>query len=198
MPEVCFPNEHAMARLQDGTIFVVARVAGDGVVCQYDIAGRSTSYANYFRVSSTDVGRHWDRPIEMHGLGCVRPRLLVLPVGPVLLSGGRQCTAGTKDVILWVNYNGTADGDWEAHSLSNLHNQLWSQSPRWQFSPLINQSRLSAGSISWETQAYTSLLLAGDTEAVVLYNLYVGGAQGYKGITDSLGFAMRLQLLEGD
>jgi hypothetical protein len=42
-------------------------------------------------------------PTPISGTGCARPRLLKLagPMGPLLLSGGRLCVEGTKDLSLW-------------------------------------------------------------------------------------------------
>jgi len=75
--------EHDCALLGDNsTILCVMRIdAGDGP--------ETHPYRFYQQVTSTSEGRTWSAPEEMPGLGCARPRLLVLG-DTVLLSGGRR------------------------------------------------------------------------------------------------------------
>jgi len=142
-------------------------------------------------------GRTWSPAVPVRGAGCARPRSLSLPSGPLLLSGGRLCVEGTKDVSLWVNWAGTpsADAVFEKFSLSFHHNRLWQGQRRFLFSDAVNDTHHQG----FMSQAYTSLLPAGDDEVVVIYNLYPNASYVRSGGTNGgAGFAMRVTLKHDD
>jgi hypothetical protein len=92
-----------------------------------------------------------------------RPRLLLLsPNGPLLLSGGRLYTEGTRDILLWVSWDGMGT-EWHAHSLSYQHN-LGVSPVDLRFSSAVNATTGRA------TTSYTSLLPLGGGQAAVVYN----------------------------
>eukprot|EP01048_Picozoa_sp_COSAG05_P013428 COSAG05_NODE_1430_length_4910_cov_1.788609_3_plen_69_part_00 len=43
--------------------------------------------------------------------------------GPLLMTGGRLFTENTRDILLWVSWDGTAQ-NWQTFSLSYQHNRL--------------------------------------------------------------------------
>jgi len=157
------PNENAPVLLADGkTLLVVFRI-DDG------IDGGKVGAKNYWSVRSTDDGKTWDSPQEMHdrngrGIGVARPRLLMLGEGkgPLLLTGGRLLTEHTRDIYLWVDWDGMGDV-WEAFSLSYRHNALV-QPEALKFSTAVNSTQGRA------TTSYTSLLAIDNTTALIVYN----------------------------
>jgi hypothetical protein len=158
------PNEHDVVLLADGkTLLVVFRI-DDGV------DGGATSAKNYQQATSIDGGHSWTAPTEMRdasgrGMGVCRPRLLMLGEGggPLLLSGGRLYTEQTRDILLWVSWDGMGDS-WETYSISYQHNRLV-QPTTFRFSAAVNSTQGRA------TTSYTSLLRAADPHSAVLaYN----------------------------
>ena len=150
------PNENALALLSDGrTVLAVMRLdAGDGE--------RSHPFANYAASTSTDGGMTWTAPAPLANAGCARPKLLhlgsdgagrVLPA-PLLLAGGRHKSAGTSDVLLWVDAAGDGRSFADAISLSFWHNAK-ALDPSWRFTPEVNDSSTAA---ERQTMAYTSLV----------------------------------------
>ena len=119
------PNEHSLALLADNkTLMAVFRPDTDGMC-----PGGPEPYRFYYQTYSTDVGKTWSTPSPINNVGCVRPRMLRLSSGPVLLTGGRLCpnlivdsgassevidcwpknrTRGTGGIFLWVNHDGMA------------------------------------------------------------------------------------------
>ena len=173
------PNEHDLEVLADGTVLLVMRYSWDGA-CTKPVGG---PYHNYFATRSRNEGRTWTEITEMKNAGCVFPRLLQLDAGPTLLSGGRQCTRETVDVLLWASDNASADdSSWSRHSLSYQHNRLWQGEAAL---AQVNQSN----PFSFLTQSYTSLVPLGPKAAVVFYQMYYGNAQG----TGAAAFAMRIE-----
>ena len=69
-------------------------------------SGCGPTYKDYHSSFSTDFGHSFSRPEPIPGAGCVRPKLLVLPGGPLVMSGGRLCTSNTVDISMWVNWAG--------------------------------------------------------------------------------------------
>ena len=155
------PTESDLAYAADGaTLVAVIRMSGDA-----DCDGGG--YRSYFAATSADGGSTWSLPAEMPGLGCVRPRLLRVPGGPLLLAGGRNCVAGRKDVSLWESAAGGALGaGWVEHSLSYQHNRLWQGSAALLFDARVNAT---AG---FETLSYTSLVRTGAASFAVFYNRF--------------------------
>jgi hypothetical protein len=97
------------------------------------------------------------------GMGVARPRMLMLGngKGPLLLSGGRLYTEQTRDILLWVSWDGMGE-NWETYSLSYHHNSL--VKPALRFSAAVNSTSGRA------TTSYTSLLALDSDNAVVIYN----------------------------
>ena len=179
------PNEHDLEVLADGTVLLVMRYSWDGA-CTKPVGG---PYRNYFAALSKDEARTWSAITEMKNAGCVFPRLLQLDAGPTLLSGGRQCTRKTVDVLLWASDNASdSDSSWSRHSLSFQHNRLWKGEAALRFTPQVNQS----DPFSFLTQSYTSLVPLGPKAAIVFYQMYYGNAQG----TGAAAFAMRVESVE--
>jgi hypothetical protein len=80
------PNEHDVAVLADNkTLLVVFRPDSDG------FCPGTPAYRFYYQAYSYDGGLSWSKPRPIPGVGCVRPRLLRLDSGALLLSGGRLC-----------------------------------------------------------------------------------------------------------
>jgi hypothetical protein len=176
------PNEHAMEVLADGSLLCVFRVdCGDGT---HHPSGQWGRFAPYVQTRSRDGGRHWTRTEAAVGApGCAYPHLLRLPSGPLLLSGGRSIFSGTDDNDLWVSWGG--DGaSWERHALSGPHN-AGARPGMPQFdAKLVNTSQLSHR----QTVAYTSLVTAGPSSALIGYEFLDGDCN-----PDCVhyGFAMR-------
>lgn len=82
--------------------------------------------------------------------------------GPLLLSGGRLLTERTRDILLWVNWDGMGEV-WEPHSISYQHN-LRVTPAALQFSSAVNSTSGRA------TTSYTSLLPLGESSASLGYN----------------------------
>jgi hypothetical protein len=163
------PTENAVTMLPDGkTLLVVARTDGDGG-CVDPSIGR---YHEYLHTTSTSAGASWSAPTLMPEAGSVRPRLLSLTGGGVLLSGGRQCWINKTDVLLWAHAGrgiGTAaPAAWQKHSLSSRHNALWRGDPALRFfADDINATYGGPHSHFLGTLSYTSLLPLSATSAVV-------------------------------
>lgn len=84
--------------------------------------------------------------------------------GPLLLSGGRLYTEHTRDILLWVCWDGMGV-HWDAFSISYEHNHLVSPASL-RFSAAVNATTGRA------TTSYTSLLPVGANgeKAVLIYN----------------------------
>ena len=112
------------------------------------------------------------------GTGCVRPKLLKLKDGPLLLTGGRLCkelepgqsclptASGSSGIFLWVNRDGQADlvgnrngSEWTKYCVSAEHNALWKGDA---------SLRFTAASTS---QSYNSLVSLGSRSAGLFYTL---------------------------
>ena len=137
------------------------------------------------------------------GAGCVRPRLLSLRAGGVLLSGGRQCWLNKTDVLLWAHTGETNGdgpgtpkgmaGDWERFSLSYVHNKLWTGDPALRFSDgTVNTTYGGPHSHFLGTLSYTSLLSINESSAVVTYDLRLSEWHGIPAV--QFGFSMRVHV----
>jgi len=125
------PTPIQVALLADGmTLLTVFRV-DDGV------DGGAVDAKNYRSAASTAGGRTWCVPTEMidiggRGIGVARPRLLMLggdgQDGPLLLSGGRLYTEHTRDILLWVCWDGMGRR-WEPYSVSYGNFSTFFQGP---------------------------------------------------------------------
>ena len=149
------PNENDLALMPDGRILCVLRLdAGDCV--------RSKPYRPYVRSISSDGGLTWSTAVPLgEGVGCARPRLLVLGKRSLLLSGGRRSPTN-RDILLWHNAAGDATM-WEAHSISFLHNQLEPNAT------LHFDAKLNASSLR-ESTSYTSLVATGERSGFIVYS----------------------------
>jgi hypothetical protein len=155
------PNENDVSLLADGkTILCVVRLdAGDGPV--------SRPYLPYAKSTSTDGGRTWSNVTVLpSGIGSARPRLLRLPSGQLILSGGRQGPK-SRDIVLWVNEAGDGE-DWIPHSISYWHNILEPDTSL-HFTPSINTSSVR------QSTSYTSLMRTGDDSGFLVYPQSLNG-----------------------
>ena len=75
---------------------------------------------------------------------------------------GRLFTENTRDILLWVSWDGTAL-NWQTFSLSYQHNRLVKDTAL-RFSAAVNSTSGRA------TTSYTSLLAIDEKTAVVIYN----------------------------
>lgn len=190
-------EENDLALMADGkTVMVVMRTDGDCNCAGATGYGACGIYREYYQSYSSDFGRTWSSATPIPGTGCARPRLLSLGVGrPVLMSGGRRCVANETGLYLWVNPSGMPYGAWERYSLSYAHNVGWSKAHPRDTSYLFDE-RINASN-KFESQAYTSLMQIGDSEAYVVYNKYWGPEDGWPGCYPSsqgcsAGFGMRI------
>ena len=101
------PCEVAMARLKDGRILCVFRLA---------------SYVPYGQTFSEDEGKTWSEPVAMDGAFSVQPSLAVMKDGAVALSGGRI------GVFCWLNLDGTGKG-WQKIDIHSHHNACQEKLP---------------------------------------------------------------------
>jgi hypothetical protein len=153
------PTESDISFLSDRrTLICVIRMDGDAN-CDTGL------YRYFYSARSSDGGRSWSKPSPMQGLGCVRPKLLLLDNGPLLLAGGRLCVENTKDVLLWISFDGWAH-NWTAFSLTYHHNRLWSGDARFLFDDLVNSTD------AWESLAYTSLVPQSNNSANIFYQKF--------------------------
>jgi hypothetical protein len=173
------PTESDISFLSDRrTLICVIRMDGD--------ANCDTGLYHYFySARSSNGGRSWSKPSPMPGLGCVRPRLLLLDDGPLLLTGGRLCVENTKDVLLWISSDGSAN-NWTTFSLTYQHNLLWHGDQRFLFDNLVNDTG------SWESLAYTSLVSQSENSAFVFYQKFFNPTWPP---WPSATFSMRVQIL---
>jgi hypothetical protein len=172
------PNEHDVATLSDGkTLVVIFRPDSDG------FCPGTPAYRFFYQSYSFTGGVSWTAPRPVPGVGCVRPRLLRLANGPLLLTGGRLCPTlvgkgtqfpqskcfpqsggGKGGNYVWVNVDGMADAagshngsEWQVQCVTEHHNAGWSGEPTWLFTN------------NTSTQAYNSLQPLGESSAAVFY-----------------------------
>jgi hypothetical protein len=193
------PNEHDISLLSDNrTLVMVMRTDADGAC-----PGRP-HYTFYYQTYSRDNARTWSEPRPIPNVGSVRPKLLLLESGALLLSGGRLCKDdldpaqscipttnhgrdGEGGVLLWVNSDGMADVDgkrngteWKPHCVTAAHNTGWSGDP----ALLFNDTS--------DVQAYTSLVAHGPRSARIFYE------HGWGDQPHRVGFTMRVDVTTDD
>lgn len=185
------PTENAVTQLSDNkTLLVVARTDADGHCDKPKPAG--SQYHEYIHTLSTDRGKSWKKPSLVVGAGCVRPKLLTLTDGAVLLSGGRECYANRTDVSLWAaTPKSVISNNWRRYSLSGQHNALWKGDPQLRFQPDSVNTSYSAG-MFLGTLSYTSLVSLGPSLGVVTYDLRLPEWQGLPSV--QFGFSMRFRV----
>jgi hypothetical protein len=192
-------SEHDLSLLSDNkTLMMVMRTDGDGKGYGCPAAGGRYPWHYYYQIYSRDFGVTWSAPRPIPGAGAVRPRLLLLESGALVLTGGRMCKAQLEQpslasclpteqpsgggVFVWVNADGMADLDgkrngseWVAHCVTAAHNRLWKG----------DRSLLWTNTTG--TQAYTSVVALGSNAVGVTY------AHG-EALPDVATFMMRLDL----
>ena len=110
-------------------------------------------------------------------IGCARPRLLGFAGGGMVLSGGRL-DPQNHDNYVWINGAGDA-GDWEAHSVSFVHNALETNATL-RFAADLNHTTAR------ESTSYTSLVATGSRSGYVVYSRLLP--------SPSISFALRFKL----
>ena len=156
------PNESDLVYDVDGsTLVAIIRMDGDS-----DCS--TGTYRDYYAAYSKDAGATWTLPSVLPGLGCVRPKLVSFPGGPLILAGGRNCVAGTKDISVWASATGAQAASWVEYSISYQHNNLWHGNASYLFDARVNETT------QWETQSYTSVLRTSNTSFAIFYNRFFG------------------------
>ena len=128
------------------------------------------------------------------GPGCVRPKLLAMPAGPLVMSGGRLCTHDLVDILMWVNWAG--DGRtglprvWEKFSLTYWHNRNAPAdfNATYRFDASVNSTE------HFETLAYTSLVRTGASTGLVFYQKFLHGLPGQWPPWPSINFMMPFEI----
>lgn len=95
------PCESAIARLKDGRLMIIFRLA---------------SNVPYGQAFSDDEGRAWSEPEAMSTAHSVQPSLAGMKDGTLVLTGGRP------GIFAWINRDGTGK-DWQTVDLQKHHNQ---------------------------------------------------------------------------
>jgi hypothetical protein len=190
------PQENGMALLSDNrTIMITFRPDTDSMC-----PGGPVPYKFYHQVYSTNGGKSWSPPTPIHGVGCVRPRMVRLPSGPLLMTGGRLCPSlvpnssfaghgclpqggnGQGGIFVWMNADGMADAprgtqkggsEWQTFCLGAIHNAHVREHQLPDKYLFTNLSR-GAGP-DGQSQTYNSLVPLGDRAAAVFYQLGYGG-----------------------
>ena len=200
-----------MALLADNKTIMIAMRPDTDSMCP----GGPIPYKFYYQVYSTDSGRSWSAPVPIHGVGCVRPRMLRLPSGPLLMTGGRLCPNlvpnasfaghgclpqrgnGQGGIFVWINADGMADAplgtakhgsEWQTFCLGEIHNQGVRQAnlpSKYLFLNATSPEDVRLG--NGQSQTYNSLVPLGANSVGVFYQL------GYSGPTAST-WMMRIDI----
>ena len=89
----------------------------------------------------------------------------------------------------------SAEAVYEKFSVSFWHNRLWKGQARFLFNEAVNDTHHPG----FMTQAYTSLLPAGNNSVVLIYNMYPNASYVRSGGSNGgAGFAMRITLKTDD
>lgn len=162
------PCESATALLADSRLLCVYRV-GNG--------------QDYFRSLSPDLGHSWGAPVRLPGLGSVKPQLLALEDGSLLLAGGRP------GLHLWRSEDGET---WDSFDLQRTHDALVDTGDQIPADlPATAETEAIPGSTG-----YLSLQVLGEREILVAYDRLAHGwkgAPGPYGETDAV-FCLRLRV----
>lgn len=149
------PSEAATVRLADG-----------GLLCVYRV---DSGAASPFRRSvSRDEGMTWAPLPPMRGKCSVRPQLVRLDDGTLLLSGGRP------GIHLWVCTDGMGRR-WRRHDLVAHHNRHMSDDQRFA-TPMPGGGETPAAST-----CYTSMRAIGPDAVLIAYDRLGNGWQGAPG-----------------
>lgn len=170
------PGENDLLSLHDGRLLAIFRVDA----CK-----------PYWSAASSDGGRTWSDPQALP-FGSVRPKLLLLSDGRVLLAGGRP------GLFIWIATPVASAGPelwaWEAVSVPSVHNQLLEgagsqqRHPEWLYGhtfvaagPLDQRTctawNSTADRASWVqgSSSYTSLLSLGSGRYILQYDRLANG-----------------------
>ncbi len=162
-------SETAIAVLMDGSVLIVIRT-GNG------FHAREALYAT--RSSAASAGRIWSKPAAMGAQvsGCqpsssspwgVKPTLLQIPSGPLLLTTGRP------GLFLWASYDNGCS--WSANNIAAAHNAVLGAADPGRFSAKCVAAAVQ-GPGEAETTAYTTLAASvNGADAVVCYDRLAHG-----------------------
>eukprot|EP01051_Picozoa_sp_SAG22_P011734 SAG22_NODE_1156_length_5335_cov_2.046600_1_plen_648_part_10 len=209
-------SECALAELADGkTLIAVARMDGDcgcGVSGTWNkleppSRGECGVYRYYYQSFSTDRGETWSKAEMLPGMGCVKPRLMLIGGSgagaavdkALLLSGGRLCKENVTDLFVWINGGGMAGfksssrsepsgggaaaggGGEVASEVWRKHSLSYLHNLLWQGSPVYKYDKSINDSTVFATQGYTTLLQTSRHSALVAYNRYYHPGNGVPG-----------------
>lgn len=151
------PGENDVELLTDGRLLAVFRVQ---------------SCASYWSASSRDGGATWSAPSALP-FGSVRPKLLRLADGRVLLAGGRP------GLFLWVSSDAHATR-WAPLRVAELHNRLLARAhpPRPPDPELLFPAefvRAGGSCTPWNSSAASEAFIQGSSAYTSL--LYLGGGR---------------------
>lgn len=149
------PSEAATVRLDDGSLLCIFRL-DSGAGCSFG------------RRLSRDEGRTWQRLPPMRGKGSVKPQLVRLVDGTILLSGGRP------GIFLWMCTDGMARR-WRRIDLVAHHNRCLGKDAQF---PTPKPGDLESPAAS---TCYTSMRSIGPQEVLVAYELLGNGWGGSPG-----------------
>ena len=187
------PGENDLVKLQDGSLFTVFRVMS----CHPCRSSRGSA-----------DGRVWSAPkmLAPNVLGSVRPKLLRLPSGQLLLSGGRP------GLSIWLSSDAAAE-TWNRINVAAEHNRLVTN-PSWRYeqefandTDICSATTKSTSGCSCQhptgpssTTAYTSLLQVGPHQFLLQQDRLANGWKmppGPWGDSDHT-FSMRFTLKSDD
>ena len=154
-------SETALSVLTDGSVLIVIRT-GNG------FHARDALYGT--RSGGASPGEVWSKPSALGSADAapwgVKPMLLQVPRGPLLLATGRP------GLFLWVSYDGSS---WSAHNIAAVHNTALNLSDPGRFTAKCVAAAVQ-GPGEAETTAYTSLVFAvNGADAVVCYDRLAHG-----------------------
>jgi hypothetical protein len=136
-------GENDLIQLKDGSLLTVFRV---------------NSCAPYWHSRSSDDGATWTKatPLAANVNGSARPKLLRLPNGQPLLSGGRP------GLFLWL---GDATGTtWTPLNVAAIHNSLTVDEPAWQY----HEGFANGSAVGSPCEERTPTLPAGSTSCALI------------------------------
>ncbi len=149
------PSEAATVRLDDDSLLCVYRVdSGAGIAF-----GRSIS---------RDEGRTWTRLRPMKGKGSVKPQLVRLEDGTILLSGGRP------GIYLWTCSDGMGRS-WKRFDLAAHHNRACEDQDRFPVFPPGGDENPATST------CYTSMRRIAPQEVLIAYERLGNGWKGAPG-----------------
>lgn len=149
------PSEAATVRLDDGSLLCIYRVD----------SGEAFAFG---RSLSRDEGQTWTRLRPMKGKGSVKPQLVRLEDGTILLSGGRP------GIYLWVCRDGMGRR-WKRFDLAAHHDRNSSAPDRFAAFPPGGDESPAAST------CYTSMRRTGPQEILIAYERLGNGWKGAPG-----------------